>query len=88
MRAALTQCAEQPYAWVKQQMREEKHKTSFLSQAIETIGTDPELDHLHKWASLSLFTGGADTVMCTPLTPSHLTDHPRLCLHCSHFSSP
>ncbi|KAF2264418.1 cytochrome P450 [Lojkania enalia] len=36
MRDTLTQCVEQPYAWVKQQMREKRHKTSFLSQAIES----------------------------------------------------
>lgn len=58
----LNQCVNQPYAFVKQQMREKRHKTSFLSQAIEEIGTDPETEFVHKWSALSLFTGGADTV--------------------------
>ena len=62
MAATLNQCVEQPYEFVKQQMREERHKISFLSQAIEHIGSDKEMEFVHKWSALSLFTGGADTV--------------------------
>lgn len=62
MRKILSDCAEKPYAFVKQQMREKRAKTSFLSQAIETIGADERMEFVHKWTALSLFTGGADTV--------------------------
>ena len=64
MADTLRKCVEQPYAFVKQQMRENRHKTSYLSQAIESIGTDADMDFVHKWSALSLFTGGADTVRC------------------------
>jgi hypothetical protein len=62
MHNTLKQCVEQPYAFVKQQMREKRNSPSFLSQAIEEMGTDAEMEFVNKWAALSLFTGGADTV--------------------------
>jgi hypothetical protein len=62
MKDTLDQCVSQPYEFVKQQMREKRHTTSFLSQAIENIGFDAEMESIHKWTALSLFTGGADTV--------------------------
>jgi hypothetical protein len=62
MATQLRQCTNQPYEFVKQQMREKKHTTSFLSQCIEDIGTDAEMEFVHKWAALSLYLGGADTV--------------------------
>jgi hypothetical protein len=62
MADTLKQCVDQPYEFVKQQMCEKRHKTSFLSQAIEDIGSDAEMEFVHKWTALSLFTGGADTV--------------------------
>ncbi|KFY34347.1 hypothetical protein V494_06846 [Pseudogymnoascus sp. VKM F-4513 (FW-928)] len=68
MANTLRQCVDQPYAFVKQQMREKKHKTSFLSQAIEDIGTDAEMEFIHKWTALSLFTGGADTTVSSLMT--------------------
>lgn len=43
-------------------MREKRAKFSFLSQAIEMIGADEEMEFVHKWTALSMFTGGADTV--------------------------
>lgn len=63
---ALRQCVDQPFEFVKKQMREGTHKTSFLSQAIEDIGSDAEMEFIHKWSALSLFTGGADTVIKAP----------------------
>ncbi|OBT69090.1 hypothetical protein VE03_01398 [Pseudogymnoascus sp. 23342-1-I1] len=63
MADTLRQCVDQPYEFVKQQMRENRHKTSFLSQAIEDIGSDSEMEFVHKWSALSLFTGGADTTV-------------------------
>lgn len=58
----LKQCTDQPYNFVKHQMREQKHKPSFLSQCIEDIGADAEKEFVHKWAALALYLGGADTV--------------------------
>ncbi|KAF1976591.1 cytochrome P450 [Bimuria novae-zelandiae CBS 107.79] len=68
MRQILTDCAEKPYAFVKKQMAENRARTSFLSQAIETQGTDPYMEHVHKWTALSLFTGGADTTVSSLMT--------------------
>jgi cytochrome P450 len=68
MAAQLNQTAELPYQFVKQQMRKKKHKTSFLSQAIEDIGSDPEMEHIHKWSAVSLYTGGADTTVSSLMT--------------------
>ncbi|KAL1599850.1 hypothetical protein SLS60_007655 [Paraconiothyrium brasiliense] len=69
MRKMLFDCVEKPYAFVKQQMREKRAKTSFLSQAIETIGADDEyMGFVHKWTALALFTGGADTTVSSLMT--------------------
>jgi hypothetical protein len=62
MAVQLSQCTNQPYEFVKQQMREKRHKPSFLSQCIDNIGTDTEMEFIHKWAALALYLGGADTV--------------------------
>jgi hypothetical protein len=62
METQLRQCTNQPYEFVKQQMREKRYTPSFLSQCIESIGTDAEMEFIHKWAALSLYLGGADTV--------------------------
>ncbi|KAJ4289086.1 hypothetical protein N0V90_011428 [Kalmusia sp. IMI 367209] len=68
MHKILSDCAEKPYAFVKQQMRENRAKTSFLSQAIETIGADEYMEFVHKWTALALFTGGADTTVSSLMT--------------------
>jgi len=68
MASTLNQCVEQPYEFVKQQMREKRHQTSFLSQAIENIGTEEDMEFVHKWSALSLFTGGADTTVSALMT--------------------
>lgn len=62
MAAQLKQCTNQPYEFVKQQMREKRHTPSFLSQCIDGIGSDAELEFVYKWAALALYLGGADTV--------------------------
>jgi hypothetical protein len=62
MAMQLRQCTNQPYEFVKKQMRENRHNTSFLSQCIDSIGTDADMEFVHKWAALSLYLGGADTV--------------------------
>jgi hypothetical protein len=43
-------------------MAEKRHSPSFLSQCIESTGDDAELDFIHKYAAVSLYLGGADTV--------------------------
>jgi cytochrome P450 len=68
MSSQLRQCTNQPYEFVKQQMQEKKHKTSFLSQAIEDTGSDAEMEFIHKWAALSLYLGGADTTVSSIMT--------------------
>ncbi|KAJ4362544.1 hypothetical protein N0V83_010638 [Neocucurbitaria cava] len=68
MNAQLTRTAELPYNFVKQQIDQKKHKTSYLSQAIESIGTDAKMEFVHKWTALSLFTGGADTTVSSLMT--------------------
>ncbi|KAF2260004.1 O-methylsterigmatocystin oxidoreductase [Lojkania enalia] len=68
MAIQLKQCTDQPYQFVKHQMREKKHKTSFLSQAIESIGDDAEMEFIHKWAALALYLGGADTTVSSLMT--------------------
>lgn len=54
---------EWPYAFVKQQMREKKHKASYLSQVIDGGELNPVTEHAHKWSALSLYLGGADTTV-------------------------
>jgi cytochrome P450 len=68
MAAQLQKTTEQPYAFVKQQMREKKHKTSFLSQAIENIGSDADMERIHKWSASSMYLGGADTTVSALMT--------------------
>lgn len=66
MAAQLRQTTEQPYEFVKQQMREKKHKVSFLSQAIES--SDAEMERIHKWSASSMYLGGADTTVSSLMT--------------------
>ncbi|KAF2731693.1 cytochrome P450 [Polyplosphaeria fusca] len=68
MAAQLRHCTDQPYEFVKKQMREETHKTSFLSQAIQDIGTDAKMESIHKWTALSMYLGGADTTVSSLMT--------------------
>jgi hypothetical protein len=60
--AELTGVAEIPFNFVKHQMAQGKHETSFLSRLIETEDSDPEVVDSNKWSSMSLYTAGADTV--------------------------
>jgi hypothetical protein len=43
-------------------MSEKRHSPSFLSQCIDSSGDDAQLDFIHKYAAVSLYLGGADTV--------------------------
>jgi hypothetical protein len=62
MAMQLNQCTNQPYEFVRKQMAEKRHSPSFLSQCIEDIGENAEMEFVHKWAALALYLGGADTV--------------------------
>ncbi|KAF2136512.1 uncharacterized protein K452DRAFT_322394 [Aplosporella prunicola CBS 121167] len=64
----LKQTVDQPYQFVKQRMNEKKHKTSFLSQAIESIGGDAGMEFFHKWTALAMYLGGADTTVSSLMT--------------------
>ncbi|KAL5382560.1 hypothetical protein DPSP01_006400 [Paraphaeosphaeria sporulosa] len=70
MAAQLHQTTEQPYQFVKEQMRQNKAKTSFLSQAIENIKSDSDTDmeRIHKWSASSMYLGGADTTVSSLMT--------------------
>jgi hypothetical protein len=45
MAKQLNRTAELPYEFVKQQMRNKTHKTSYVSQAIGDAGLDPKMEH-------------------------------------------
>ncbi|KAH7377826.1 cytochrome P450 [Pyrenochaeta sp. MPI-SDFR-AT-0127] len=68
MKVQLNKTVEQPFQFVKQQMREKKQKPSFLSQAIENIGSDAKMEKVHKMSALSLYLGGADTTVSSLMT--------------------
>lgn len=63
MRKNFFRSAEQPYNWVKEQMRNKKAKTSFLSQAIEFLGTEASMEDVHRWSAVSMYLGGSDTTV-------------------------
>ena len=44
MRQRLDLVADLPYAFVKHQMRSEKHQTSYISQAISDSRMDPDME--------------------------------------------
>lgn len=67
MAMRLKQCTDQPYEWVKQQMREKRHTTSFVSEFIGDVGIDADMEFIHKWAAMSLFLAGVDTVSASIL---------------------
>ncbi|RYN29574.1 O-methylsterigmatocystin oxidoreductase [Alternaria tenuissima] len=68
MATQLRQCTNQPYEFVKKQMSEKRHSPSFLSQAIEGTSLDAEMEFIHKWTALTLYTGGADTTVSAIMT--------------------
>jgi hypothetical protein len=61
-KATLIDLTERPYAFVKHQMAQGKHKPSFLSELLESGESDHEETFVAKWSALSLYSGGADTV--------------------------
>jgi cytochrome P450 len=63
MKRNFERSAEKPYVWVKEQMRNKKAKMSFISQAIESLSTDPKMEHVHRWSSVSMYLGGSDTTV-------------------------
>ena len=65
---AIATHSREPYAFVKQQMREKKHERSFVSQAIQEVRSDPVMEQIHKWFAASMYTGGADTTISSRMT--------------------
>ncbi|KAL6711774.1 hypothetical protein ACN47E_002817 [Coniothyrium glycines] len=68
MKEQLRTTTEQPYEFVKQQLAAGTAKTSFLSQAIQDIGADAQMEHIHKWSASSMYLGGADTTVSAIMT--------------------
>jgi len=68
MAKTLIRTAEEPYAFVQSQMQEKKAKTSFLSQAIESLGSDASMEYINKWSAASMYLGGADTTVSSLMT--------------------
>ncbi|KEY72256.1 hypothetical protein S7711_00255, partial [Stachybotrys chartarum IBT 7711] len=62
--AQLNDVIEKPFAFVRHQMAQGTHASSFLSQLLEADDANQnELDH--KWTAISLYTGGADTTVAS-----------------------
>ncbi|KAI0394539.1 putative cytochrome P450 oxidoreductase OrdA-like protein [Xylariaceae sp. FL0594] len=59
----LNATADVPYNFVKHQMAEGRHETSFLARLIEAEDSDPETIDTNKWAAMSLYAAGADTTV-------------------------
>jgi cytochrome P450 len=61
--STLSEMVEQPHNFVKQQMAEGTHGTSFTSSLLESkqLSADEEFDI--KWSAASLYSGGADTTV-------------------------
>ncbi|KAH6507448.1 hypothetical protein HBI56_151160 [Parastagonospora nodorum] len=68
MARQLDRTVELPYQFVKRQMREKSHKTSYLSEAIKDIGLDPQMEFVHKWSAASMYIAGADTTVASLMT--------------------
>ncbi|RMY81313.1 hypothetical protein D0862_12400 [Hortaea werneckii] len=68
-RATLMEVVNEPYAFSKKNLTQEKVLDSFVARAIEQAETEtglgPEEDHAIKWTAASLYTGGADTSVST-----------------------
>ncbi|KAF2634830.1 cytochrome P450 [Massarina eburnea CBS 473.64] len=63
IRLHLHQSIDQPYQFVRQQMRAKKAKTSYISQAIEAWGTDPKEAEIHRYSALSIYLAGSETTV-------------------------
>lgn len=63
MKDTCIKTTEIPYRFVEEQMQQDKHKTSFLSTAIQESKLTPSMKHINKWSALSIFAGGADTTV-------------------------
>ncbi|KAI8625989.1 cytochrome P450 [Xylariaceae sp. FL1651] len=59
----LLDVAEKPYAFVKYQMGKGTNEASFLSQLIDTEGSNAEEIDINKWSAMSLYSAGADTTV-------------------------
>lgn len=62
----LTQVADKPYAFVKQQLARGKDDKSFLAKLLDAGDSTDEEKWTNKWSAMSLYVAGADTVSCPP----------------------
>lgn len=53
---------QKPYSYVRHQMKIGNYQPSFVSELLDKGELSPEEDFVVKWAAISLYTGGADTV--------------------------
>ncbi|KAI1132575.1 cytochrome P450 [Nemania abortiva] len=61
----LSDVAEKPYAFVKHQMAQGRHKASFTSHLIEMGDTSKEGNDLSKWSAASIYSAGSDTTVAS-----------------------
>ena len=54
--------ADRPYAFVKQQIREEINSSSYVYQLLQQENIDEDQEHVIKWSSASFYAGASDTV--------------------------
>ncbi|KAL1860863.1 hypothetical protein Plec18170_001377 [Paecilomyces lecythidis] len=62
-RNTLTEAAEKPFAFVKDQMARGQNEMSFLSRLLEQGDMTSEESFVVKWSALSLYAAGADTTV-------------------------
>jgi len=62
-RATLDEMVQKPYQFVKDQMAAGIAPESFVSNLLEGRTLSAEEDHIVKWSSASLYSGGADTTV-------------------------
>ncbi|KAF8558813.1 cytochrome P450 [Imleria badia] len=62
-RATLEEMVQKPYQYVKDQMAAGIAPESFVSNLLEGRTLSAEEDHIVKWSSASLYSGGADTTV-------------------------
>ncbi|KAF1837812.1 cytochrome P450 [Decorospora gaudefroyi] len=64
----LYRSVEEPYAFVRHQMRDNKAKTSFVSQSIDSVNIDEQMERIYKWSAGAMYGGGADTTVSSLMT--------------------
>lgn len=70
MRSDLQNVIDVPYAFVKDQLSQGTHNSSFLSNLLDAGDDSAEEKLRNKWSATALYTAGADTVCFPWLFPS------------------